>query len=160
MISDSLIKNFSACCDCISSMHEFDLVQEIRRKLDKHIALKLQQAAIGTTQTSQKETFLRALEEKAHIEAKLQMQCLELEKKLVQGRCQLRTKTTRLDHRDAELAIRRAEKEQKLTLNAKAHIQANIEEIDYIYKNDKQSLVDDSQKYISSISTDIPKFSP
>ena len=158
MIKNSLLKNFSACCDCISSMHEFDLAEHIRRKLDQQIDIKLKEAALKTNLHAQKDAFWKAFQEKAKIETDLEAKCLAMEKKLVQGRTQLSIKQARLSNKQAETLIRQAQRQQRLAVNTKVHMQANIEEIDYIYKNDKQSLLDDSQKYLASAGADITRY--
>lgn len=139
-------------------MHEFDLTERIRRKLDQHIEIKLKEAALKTNLHTQKESFMRAFQEKTRIEADLEAKCLSIEKKLVQGRTQLRIKQARLSNKQAETAIRQAQLSQRLSANTQLHMKANAEEIDYIYRNDKQSLLDDSQKYLSAAAADIGRF--
>lgn len=152
---DAVLKNFDTCCDLIGASQQVELMKTILRRLDAQIEEKLR-----TTEADQFEVqrFLRALELKRETENSADADCQQLEKQLIDLQKLIEDRRDRIKNFHDELLVRAAKKEQALKENKLQHISANLSELDYLYKNDPESLLEDSDRYIRQIKEDIDRF--
>lgn len=152
--TEDLRSNFSACCDCISGMQEHDLVLALLTSVDDVILKKLfsfehEPAAMRLAQ---------ALKGRQAIEKKQEKAAKDTEKKLLALENTVEGKRRKIENSEVEIQQRLLLREHQLKQNRGHQIEASAYELDYLYKNDPQSLLEDADKFAVSMKQDIDKF--
>lgn len=152
---EAVIKNFESCSDFIISNQQVELMKMILRRIDAQIEEKLRRTEANEYEVQR---FIRSLEEKRETEKTTDSDCQQLERQLIDLKKQIEDRRDKIKNFQDELLVRAAKREQSLKENKAQHITANLNELDYLYKNDPESLLEDSDKYIRQIKDDIERF--
>lgn len=146
--------NFESCSDCISATQEHDLLLSLLSSVDHVLQAKLN----GFHDDPTAFRLSRALQERQAIEKKLEKAVKEAEKKALVARSNIESKRRKIENSETEIQHRLVLREQQLKQNRVQQIEASVYELDYLYKNDPQSLLEDVDKYAFCIKQDIDKF--
>ena len=152
---EAVITNFDSCCDLVISNQQVELMKTILRRVDLQIEDKLRKTEADALEIQR---FLRALESKRQTESAAENDTHQLEKQLIDLHKQIDDRREKIKNFHDELVVRAAKKEQSLRDNKVQHINANLNELEYLYKNDPESLLEDSDRYIRQIKEDIDRF--
>lgn len=153
-MTDSLRSNFSACCDYISAMQEHDLLLTLLASVDDAIIAKFK--SIGNNASA--ERLIQAIRDRQSIEKKLERPLKDAEKKLLTLENTMDSKKRKIDNSEMEIQHRLILREQQLKQNKSHQMESSIHELDYLYKNDPQSLLEDTEKFAYSIKQDIERY--
>ena len=153
--NEALLTNFESCCDTISVIQEKELLQWILGKLDGLIIERLKKSEATD---SDRYTFEKGLKKKQSIEKGLEVEFQEMEKRIIELQDMVRIKKNKLKNFDREIELKKKTRMQSLKENTKHQIYENLSELEYLYSNDPQSLLEDADKYSKQIKEDIEMF--
>lgn len=151
---EALMKNFDSCCTCISAMQEHDLMCIMSDLIDKQI---LDQLCKMSHDPSCKR-LAESIDYQRTIERRIEKPCKDAEKKNLTMANTVENKRKKIENIPLEWDHRLELRKQQLKQNRDNQIEASAQELDYLYSNDPQSLLEDVDKYITNMKQDIDNY--
>lgn len=151
---EALMTNFDSCCTCISAMQEHDLMYIVGDLIDKQILDQL----CNMNQDGSAKRLAEAIDYRRTVERRVEKPCKEAEKGNLSTANTVENKKKKLENIPHEWDHRLDLRKQQLQQNRDNQIEASAQELDYLYSNDPQSLLEDADRYITNMKKDIDNY--
>jgi len=150
--ADLLLKNFMACAECSIAHQEHTLSSVILKKISAEITQKLRTLPEVTSDMKKFEYLFN--QKRDHERTKIK-ECYEQNKKLIGAEHVLAAKKRRAEFSKQDFGLKVYSRDEQLKHNRRVQIKSSLSELDFLYKNDSQSLLEDVPKYLNALQYEI-----
>lgn len=151
--STALDMHHDANINLILKVQEAQYMQHLLNFLDDEILKKLNQAH----HCSSRHKFKKILKSRQNIETTLEGKRFELKKRVAKKSRVVERLKKFIEDFEQEIDRRSVELKSKMELNTEKQIQCYLSEMEYLYQNDPQSILEDTDRQIDSIKEELSK---